>query len=127
MREVSIFNLSKNVIISERAKIATEFISKFRGLMFKREIEKNGGLILVNTNSIHTFFMYFPIDVLFLNSDFLVIKKIENLKPNRITSPFNKAKFVVELKTGKIKKTNTEVGDKIIFDGGIEKDGRSRS
>lgn len=115
MREVSILNLTKNTIISERAKIADSFFTKFKGLMFKKEIKEEEALVLTETNSIHTFFMFFPIDVIFLNENFSVVKKIENLKPNLITSPFTKAKFVIELKSGKIKKTNTDIGDKIIF------------
>jgi uncharacterized membrane protein (UPF0127 family) len=117
MKEISILNLTKNTIISKKVKVANGFLSRLKGLMFKKEIGENEGILLTETNSIHTFFMFFPIDVLFLDENFSVVKKLENLKPNLLVFPFKKAKFVVELKAGKIKETNTEIGDKLIFEG----------
>lgn len=51
-------------------------------------------------SSIHTFFMRFDIDVLFLNENMEVIKKLEALKPGKVIMPVKDAKVVIEAEAG---------------------------
>jgi uncharacterized membrane protein (UPF0127 family) len=53
-------------------------------------------------NSIHTAFMKFPIDVLFVDKDLKVVSVYENLKPWRITRLHFRASSVIELPAGTI-------------------------
>ena len=63
--------------------------------------------------SIHTFFMKFPIDVIFLNKRNQMIAAKRNLKPNRLTRLYPKAISVLELPAGVLEATDTRVGDEI--------------
>lgn len=62
---------------------------------------------------IHTFGLKFPIDVIILDNNINVVRLKENLKPNRIFlwNPIHNR--VIELPVGEIKKSKTEIGDKI--------------
>ena len=64
-------------------------------------------------NSIHTLFMKFPIDVLFVRKNGSICKMYEGLKSFRFVPPVWGAKMTIEFAAGKIKETNTEVGDMI--------------
>ncbi len=96
---------------SEDIFIAKTFFNRFLGYMF-REKPHHKAILFLPCNSIHTFFMKFSIDVLFLDENFCVIKKIENLGPYKIIMPVKTAKAVVETKTGGFKEIN--IGEKIL-------------
>ena len=60
-------------------------------------------------------FVFYSIDVLFLDKDKGVVELKEDFRPFRFYTPKNKAKYVIELPDGIIKKTGTKLGDKISF------------
>lgn len=62
---------------------ACTFFTRLKGLMFVKSISEDGGLLLENCNSVHTFFMKFPINVIYLDKDFKVIGK-ERLNPSKL-------------------------------------------
>ena len=104
-------NLIYNLEIIAEIFIADSFIKRFLGFMF-REKPHHEAILIKPCNSIHTFFMRFPIDVLFINENMEVVKKIDGLKPGRIIMPQKKCKMVIEGKVGIFK--NIKVGKKII-------------
>lgn len=61
------------------------------------------------------FFVFHPIDVLFLNKNKIVVEIKENFKPFSFYTPKNKAMYVIELGKDAIKSSKTEIGDKIEF------------
>ena len=93
----------------EKVEIARSWFERAKGLMFRKHF--NGIMILalprktrVNA-SIHTFFMNFPIDVLFLDEEKRVVDKALNIKPWTINvTPKKSAKYVVELPAGRAEK-----------------------
>ncbi len=93
-----------------KTKIADSFLLRFKGLMFRRNIETNEGLLLKKCNSIHTFFMRFTIDVAYLDKDFFVIDK-ETLKPWRVGKILKGVKHVFE--TGENSLDTINKGDKL--------------
>lgn len=104
-------NLTKNKIIAYDYKICKSRFSKARGLMFSRK--KN--LIFVFDKEeyvpLHMWFVFFPIDVMYLDKDKKIIEIKENFKPFTFYNPENKAVYVVELCNNNIKNTGTVVGD----------------
>lgn len=95
-------SLNKNCI-SDKILVADNMISRLVGLMFRASPPQNAeGLLLDPCNSIHTFFMRYPIDVVFLNSKNEVIKVIRNLKPWRMTWIYFRASKTLELPAGKL-------------------------
>lgn len=110
-----IVNINNENVIAEYASSADTFMTRLKGLMFKRSFNKGEGLVIVPCNSIHTFWMKFPIDVVFLSQDDTIVYVIENLKPNRISPLIRNAHSVLELPVGTISEANIKIGDGFIY------------
>lgn len=104
-------NITRGTIIGTDISLAGTFYRRFIGLMAKKKLIKDEGLILRPCNSIHMFFMNFPIDVLFVDKDNKIIYLIQNFNPWRVSKIIKGSKYVVELPSGTINETNTVVGD----------------
>ncbi len=109
-------NKRNNAVLAVEAKICRSMLSKAIGLMFSK---KSRALILVfdkeKVISLHMLFVFFPIDVLFLNKSKKVVEIKEGFKPFRFYTPKNKAKYVIELPNKTLKNTRTSIGDTISF------------
>jgi len=101
--------LCKSEVIGELF-IADSFMKRFLGYML-RKAPHYESILFKPCNSIHTFFMKFPIDVLFIDENMEVCKKIEGLKPGKIIMPIKNAVVVIESKDGRFK--NISEGEKI--------------
>jgi len=82
-----------------------------KGLLGKKELPFGEALWIKPCFSVHTFFMKFPIDVIFLNKTNQVIAAVSNLTPNRMTRLYPQSFSVLELPTGTIDASNTKIGD----------------
>lgn len=91
--------------------MADTFWLRLKGLMFKKSLDHIDGL-LFESKSLHTHFMRFNLDIIFLSKDFEVIKVIQAMKPWRMTSIYWKAKYAIELKSG-VLTTPLSVGDRM--------------
>ena len=89
-----------------KVKIADKYFKRLLGLMFKKN-PPDYVLVIYPCSGIHTFFMQFNIDVLFLDRDFKVMKKIDNLGKNKMPKPVKYAKYVLESKVGSFKDIKT--------------------
>lgn len=78
---------------------ANTYIKRLRGLMFKRHAP-DYVLVIHPCASIHTYFMNFDIDVLFLDQDCRVLKKCSGLKKRQIIMPVKASKYVLETHKG---------------------------
>lgn len=106
-----VVNKSKHTILSENVTIADTIFKRIRGLLGRKCFLSGEALIIKPCKSVHTFFMRFPIDVLFIDKHGRVIKAVSNLKPFRFTSTFLNATFCIELPGGIIQATGTSRGD----------------
>ncbi len=103
--------------ITKDVKFCNSFFSKFLGLMFR----KNKDLALIfkfkkpKKHSIHTFFVFFTIDLIFLDNNNKIIEIKKDLKPFSIYFPRNKYLTLVELPKGKIDYCNIKKGDILKF------------
>ncbi len=86
-------------IFADRIQPADRFFARFIGLMGKKKLENNEGLLLFRCSSIHCFFMRFPIDTVYLSAKMEVLG-IETVKPWRIGHFFRGTKHVLELPGG---------------------------
>src|SRR3989304_6591334 len=76
-------NRTKGTVIAEHVSVSDCLWSKFWGLMGRRALPENSGLLLTPCSSVHTFFMRFPIDVVFLDRERRVVKIVPAMKPWR--------------------------------------------
>jgi len=61
-------------------------------------------------------FMFYPVDLLYLNKDKKVVERKRNLKPFHLYKPLNKAQYIVEMEDGFIEKNMIYVGETITWD-----------
>jgi uncharacterized protein len=80
-------------------RMADSFLARTRGLLGRRRLEPGEGLLIRRTSSVHTHFMRFAIDVVFLDGDGRVLKITRALRPWRFTG-CRGAADVVELAAG---------------------------
>ena len=97
-------------LIAGNVLIASKLLERMKGLMFSLELPSCDGLLIKQCNSIHTFFMLYPIDIIFLDKDFKVIRTIYNISPWKMTWVYLKASQVLEMKAGTLS-TNISEGD----------------
>lgn len=108
-----LINQTKNVILAEDVFIANTFFARVKGLLGRKVFLPNQAIILDPCNSVHTFFMRFPIDILFIGKDYKVIKTLPNLNPNRISHMYWHSSKVIELPAGRLSLTNTQAKDQL--------------
>ena len=110
-------NITRNLLISDNVRFCGDIFSKVTGLMLSRR----GKLSLILTFkreekiSLHMFFVFYPIDVLFLDKKKIVVDIKENFKPFSFYTSRKRSKYAIELPLAAIKNTNTRIGDKISF------------
>lgn len=110
-----VFNKTRNTILAEHAEIADTAFQRMKGLLGRPCLASASALILKPGNSVHTFFMKFPIDVLFVDNLGSVVKAVSDMKPFRLTPIYFSAKLIVEFPAGVIAATSTRKGDIIEF------------
>jgi len=107
------YNLRTGKELSNNVVLADSILKRMKGLLGKGTMPVGEALLIKPCISIHTFFMRFPIDALFLDKENRVIATIKNLHPNRMTRLYPKSASVLELQVGIVHVTGTEIGDKI--------------
>lgn len=112
MRRVSISCEEKNMIIGKNIAVAESFWSRLVGLMFKKDLVEMDGLYITFSKSIHTCFMRFHLDVIFLSRELKVVKIIKNMKPWRMTLIYFSARDVIELRSGSMPQ-DLQIGDQL--------------
>jgi uncharacterized protein len=88
-------------------------VSRGFGLMGRKTLSEGGGLIIRPCSSVITFFMRFPIDVLFVDANGRVVHMVYAMRPWRTGRLVRASRYVVELPTGVLKATETALGDTI--------------
>jgi uncharacterized protein len=110
-----VLNDSRNEVIATSVEVATSFMSRGKGLMFRKSFPDGSALVIDPCTSIHMFWMRFPLDVLYLNREDEVVRVQHGIKPWRVGPIRTRgAAYVIELPAGTIAKSGTEVGDKIV-------------
>ena len=118
IKHFMVMNRTKSTVLGE-SEIANTFFSRLRGTMFKKELKR--GLILKLPSSrsrsgsaIHMFFVRFPLDIIFADSDKKVVNVV-SIDPWKTYTPKKPAKYVIEMKKGTIESSGTEIGDELDF------------
>lgn len=86
------------------------------GLLGRAGLDEGEGLWIVPCNSIHTWFMRFPIDAVFVDKQGRVLRIYERLKPWRLTRIVRGAKAVLELPAGRVAQVGVSEGDELVLE-----------
>ncbi|TGN41867.1 DUF192 domain-containing protein [Marinobacter confluentis] len=98
-------------VISSPLQLATSFTTRLRGLMGRRGLDPEEGLLLSPCSDIHTFGMKFAIDVIFLDKQLNVVGLRPECRPRRFFRGGRNAAIALETAAGRIAATGLEIGD----------------
>lgn len=108
-----VINLTKQTWLATKVRKADNFLTRLIGLLKRTHLGPEEALWLMPSKGIHTIGMKFPIDVVFLNKDHQVLGLMSGLVPYRVSAVHLRGYSVLELPNGTIKKSRTEIGDKL--------------
>lgn len=89
--------------------ITQSFTERSRGLFALAPLNENQGLLISPCRGIHTFFMPYAIDLVYLDSTFTIIKTVSHVVPNRMSWRYN-AYSTLELKSGEVSRLGLSAG-----------------
>jgi hypothetical protein len=101
-------------VVADSVVVADSTLRRLRGLLGKRDLPSGHGVLLRPAWSIHTAFMRFPIDVVFLDADQVVVKIVPTLTPFK-TASCRGAREVVELRAGECERRGLSLGDRVAW------------
>lgn len=102
-------------VVCERCDVADHPVARMRGLLGRSNLPQGEGILLRPAGSIHTFFMRFPIDVVFLSEEDVVVKVVHRLPPWRAAG-MKGARSVLEVAAGEAEARGIDVGSMLAYD-----------
>ena len=111
-----LLNRTRGAVLALRVEHAEGVLERMRGLLGRASLEEGEALSIAPCASIHTFFMRFPIDAVFLDRRGRVVRALSDLRPWRATRFHLRAARAVELPAGTLARTGTREGDLLAFE-----------
>jgi len=96
-------------VVCARCAVADTPWTRLRGLLGRKGLDPDEGLLIRPTNSIHMLFMRFPIDAVFLDADLRVLRVVSDLQPWRMAAARG-SKAVIELPAGTAERVGIREG-----------------
>jgi len=106
-------NATSGKTLAEKAGMADSFLTRLRGLLWRRPLQPGEGLYLTGCRSIHMFGMKYAIDAVFLDRAGSVVGVVRALPPGAVSRFYRAAEGCLELPAGTIEATGTQVGDTV--------------
>lgn len=110
-----VVNKTRNTKLGDEIMVAVSSRERRVGLLKRDFLEEGSGLWIEPCEGVHTMFMKFPIDVIYLDRAARVRKIKRNLRPWRISACVV-ARSVLELPAGTAARTSTAVGDQLVVE-----------
>ena len=108
----------KKIMKLENPKICKNTLSQAKGLIFSKKINKTCLVFVLKKPkkvNLHMWFVFFPIDVLYLDETKKILEMKEDFRPFAYYVPKNKAKYIVELPFGTITQNSLKKGSFVEF------------
>ncbi len=109
-------NTSSGAVVAECVERATSIASRMKGLLGRAEFPRGCGLWIEPCSAIHTFFMRFSIDAVFIAAGGDVLRTYEDLKPFRLTRHVAGARSVLELPAGTLRASPVRKGERLSWE-----------
>jgi uncharacterized membrane protein (UPF0127 family) len=110
---MQLVNTSKKLTLATNLEKAVTFWSRFVGLLNRNHLPDQSALWIESCNGIHTCFMRFSIDAVFVDKDLRVDSVFTQIKPWRFIWSKGAANSVIEFRGGRALELNIEVGDQL--------------
>jgi uncharacterized membrane protein (UPF0127 family) len=108
---MKIINVSKGTILADKAELANTFFKRLLGLLNRKSLNKGEALILSPSNCIHSFFMRFSIDALFLDQSGKVTATLSSFRSFRVSPIYFNSSLTIEFPESTLQSSNTQPGD----------------
>jgi len=106
-------NRTRKTLLGSNVRLAASWWERLRGYLGRPAPKPGEGMLLVGCNGIHTYWMTFDLDVLFLDEKGTVLESVRSLRPWRKTRRVRGARYVLEVPAGTIDSSKTQVGDEL--------------
>lgn len=108
-----VINKTRQTVVASQVQKADSYFKRLVGLMGKPGIPQGFGLWIIPCQDIHSFFMRFEFDAVFVDPNGKVLYLLERMKPWRVSRFVKGGKVVLELPAGAIAQSGTEIGDEL--------------
>ncbi|MDD3012330.1 MAG: DUF192 domain-containing protein [Candidatus Gastranaerophilales bacterium] len=112
---MKVINTSNQKIVANKVKVANNTISRFIGLLNRSNLNEGEGLQIIPCNSIHSFFMRFNFDAIFLDKSNKVKFLMKNMTPCKVSPLVFTAHSVLELPAETIERFEINIDDALEF------------
>ncbi len=113
--KIKVRNQTRQTVLAQAADVADTSSTRRTGLLKHERLEPGEGLWIVPCESVHTFFMKFPIDLVYLDKR-KKVRKVRHAVPAWRLSACLLAHSVLELPAGTVASSSTAVGDELVFE-----------
>lgn len=111
-----VLNNSSSCVLGERVRIADTSISRFIGLLGRKQLGDSEGLLIEPSNGVHTLGMLFSIDVALIDNAGVIVALYHSLPPFRVTRLNWKSIAALEFPKGTFERTGTRAGDRLVME-----------
>ncbi|MHB0874622.1 MAG: DUF192 domain-containing protein [Anaerolineae bacterium] len=110
-----LLNVTRDTTIAENVAVADTHLKRLRGLIGRPPLRAGQALVIKPSQGIHTFFMGYPIDVIYLDADSRIIRALDAIRPYRFGPIDIRTRCIVEMPAGTLQQTGTTEGDVVAF------------
>jgi len=110
-----ITNISQNAEYPVNVQTARSFTARLIGLLGTKTPNDKTALHIVNCTGVHTFGMKYPLDLIFLDKDRVVLHVLIDFGPNKMTHRVPATESILELPPGSVSVYNIQAGDRLDF------------
>jgi uncharacterized protein len=111
--KLQLFHRSSGECLAQRVTLAHTAWTRLRGLIGRKNLDPDEVLWIRPCSGVHTFWMLFSIDVVFLDRELYIVKIIENMRPFCVSLPKSSSRSVIEMPAFSISKYNFKIGDQL--------------
>lgn len=107
---------TRSIVLFKDLTLATNLWTRMKGLLGTQSLTAEQAMWIHRCQSIHTFFMKFAIDCVFVDQNLTVVDVVEQVVPSRIVFPRYKASSVIEMKAGEARAKGIYKGEQLYVD-----------
>jgi uncharacterized membrane protein (UPF0127 family) len=104
-------NANRGTVLGEAIEVAATAAQRAKGLLGRDCLSEGEGLLFKGCSSLHTFFMQFPIDIIYADRQGKVLRVAAAVRPFKLVRAPLRAYYAIELPVGAIRSSDTRVGD----------------
>jgi uncharacterized membrane protein (UPF0127 family) len=106
-------NATRGTVVADRVVVAESILTRLRGLLGTHALPPRHGLLLRPCRQVHSFFMRYALDLLFLDAHNRVLRSFSDFAPNRVSPLVRGAAAVLELPAGALADIEVGPGDQL--------------